>query len=167
MAGGPPPDSEYVLFTGFGPFAGRPANPTEELLRRLAAAEAAERTAFSHVRAGPVFEVSLAGVARELPGLYAAACSGPKPAAVVHLGVHGGATEFRLEVREAARVSRWALTDRRANAACVHTVPRAPRSARPTTSWTSGAGRTGTAAWRRGSRWTPRRGRSGPRGRPR
>jgi len=153
MAGGPPPDGEYVLFTGFGPFAGRPANPTEELLRRLATAEAAEAagradsSAFSHVRAGPVFEVSLAGVGRELPGLYAAACGGPrpKPAAVVHLGVHGAATEFRLEVREAAWGSPVASpargcsaagetqTDRRANAFCLNACS-VHHSARPTTS---------------------------------
>jgi pyroglutamyl-peptidase len=61
------PHHPSVLITGFGPFPGAPFNPTEPLVRRLAARR---RPALADVaRHAHVFHVSYATVDRDLPKL--------------------------------------------------------------------------------------------------
>jgi pyroglutamyl-peptidase len=61
------PTGVTVLITGFGPFPGAPFNPTEALVRRLAARR---RPALAEVaRHAHVFQTSYTAIDRELPGL--------------------------------------------------------------------------------------------------
>jgi pyroglutamyl-peptidase len=88
-----------VLITGFGPFPGAPFNPTEALVRRLAARR---RAAFDDVqRIAHVFRVSYAAVDTELPELLAR----HKPDVLLMFGLAAGTPHVRIETRARNAVS--------------------------------------------------------------
>src|SRR5262245_52454096 len=88
-----------VLITGFGPFPGAPFNPTEALVKRLAARQ---RAAFGGMkRITHVFRVSYATVDAELPGLLAR----HKPDVLLMFGLAAGTPHVRIETRARNAVS--------------------------------------------------------------
>src|SRR5262249_56495440 len=100
-----------ALITGFGPFPGAPFNPTEALVRRLAARR---RPALADVvRVAHVFATRYATVEAELPGLVAR----HRPDVLLMFGLAARTPGLRIEPRARNAVSRL--------------VPAARRQARP------------------------------------
>jgi pyroglutamyl-peptidase len=88
-----------ILITGFGPFPGAPFNPTQKLVRRLAALR---RPAFADVsRIAHIFDVTYATVDRELPELIAQ----HRPDALLMFGLAARTRHIRVETRARNAVS--------------------------------------------------------------
>lgn len=88
-----------VLATGFGPFPGAPVNPSEALIRRLAAAP--PRLGEGVIFHTHVFPTEYAQLATELDRLGRAV----RPDLAVHFGLAASAQGFRLEARAQNKVA--------------------------------------------------------------
>lgn len=88
-----------ILITGFGPFPGAPFNPTQALVKRLAALR---RPAFHDItRIAHIFDVTYATVDRELPELIAR----HRPDALLMFGLAARTRHIRIESRARNAVS--------------------------------------------------------------
>jgi pyroglutamyl-peptidase len=89
-----------VLITGFGPFPGAPFNPTQALVRRLAARR---RPALADVElVTHVFRTRYAAVDEELPALIA----DNRPDVLLMFGLAARTRDLRIETRARNAVSR-------------------------------------------------------------